>query len=97
MDANHKEQFVFAQPRAIEERRRLAHVLVDRLGYRLPLAVDPMDDRAGQAFAAWPERIYILSVGGRVLYKSEPGPFGFKPEQAEPQLQRLFDVPKQGL
>ena len=27
----------------------------------MPLAVDPIDDPAGKAFAAWPERIYILA------------------------------------
>lgn len=46
--------------------------------------------RAEKAFAAWPERIYILDTGGRVLYKAEPGPFGFKPEEAEKGLKRLF-------
>lgn len=90
METNRAEQFVFAQPRAIEERRRLARVLVDRLHYRLPVAIDPMDDRASRAFAAWPERIYIVGAGGRLHYKGEPGPFGFSPDEAERQLQRLL-------
>jgi iodothyronine deiodinase-like protein len=54
------------------------------------LAVDPMDAPAEKAFAAWPERIYILGPGGRVVYKAEPGPFGFKPDAAEQALERLL-------
>jgi len=90
MESNRKDAFVFNQPRAFEERRTLARILPDRLKYRIPLAVDPMDARADKAFAAWPERIYILRSGGGVAYKSEPGPFGFKPDEAEESLKRLL-------
>ena len=67
----------------------MARILPDRLKYRIPLAIDPMDARADKAFAAWPERIYVLAAGGRVTYKAEPGPFGFKPEEAEKSLKSL--------
>ncbi len=90
MDSNRKESYVFKQPRSFDDRVKLARILPDRLKYRIPVAVDPLDARAENAFAAWPERIYILGSGGRVLYKGEPGPFGFKPEEAEKTLERLF-------
>jgi hypothetical protein len=89
MDSNVKENLVFDQPKTFEERKALAKVLVERLKYRLPLAVDTLDNRAEKAFAAWPERIYILGAGGRVLYKGEMGPFGFHPEEAEKALLAL--------
>ena len=54
------------------------------------MAIDALDNRADKAFAAWPERIYILGAGGRVLYKGEVGPFGFLPEEAEKALARLM-------
>ena len=66
-----------------------AKILVDRLKYRVPLAIDAMDNRTDKAFAAWPERIYILGEGGKILYKGGPGPFGFKPDEAEKALDRL--------
>jgi type I thyroxine 5'-deiodinase len=90
MDSNIEQGFIYKQPRAFEERRKLARILVDRLKYQIPLAIDPMDGRAESAFAAWPERIYILDRGGQVVYKAEPGPFGFKPEEAEASLKRLL-------
>ena len=90
MESNRKDNFVFKQPRADEERRTLARLLPDRLKYKLPVSLDPIDGRADKAFAAWPERIYVIGVGGRIEYKGEPGPFGFKPEEAEKQLKRLL-------
>lgn len=89
MESNRKDKFVFKQPRSFEERSKLAKILPERMKYRLPLAVDPMHAPADKAYAAWPERIYVLSVGGRIEYKAEPGPFGFKPDEAENSLKRL--------
>ncbi len=90
MDSNRKDKFVFNQPRTMDERLKLAHLLPDRLKLRLPVVVDPMDGRADKAFAAWPERIYVLAPGGRVVYRAELGPFGFAPDEAERSLKRLL-------
>jgi hypothetical protein len=91
MDSNREQNFVFKQPRSFDQRKELAKILVDRLKYRVPLAIDPMDNRTDKAFAAWPERIYIL--GDEVLYKGGPGPFGFKPDEAEKALAGLVRPP----
>ncbi len=96
MDSNKQEQFVFKQPKNFEERRDLAKVLVERLKYRMPLAVDSIENQADKLFAAWPERIYILGPGGKVLYKREMGPFGFHPEEAEKALAALVGQPAAG-
>jgi hypothetical protein len=86
MESNVKDQIVFKQPTRLDERQAAARILVDRLKYRIPVAIDSMDGPAEKAFAAWPERIYLLDVGGRVFYKGEMGPFGFLPEEAEKAL-----------
>ena len=85
--------FVFKQPKRFEERKELAKILVDRLKYHLPVAIDLMDNRTEKAFAAWPERIYILGEGGKILYKGKVGPFGFHPEEAEKALAGLVRPP----
>ncbi len=90
MDSNKEQGYVYKQPVSFEERQKLARILPERLKYRIPVAIDPMAAPAGKAFAAWPERIYVLDVGGRVVYKAEPGPFGFKPEDAQKSLERLL-------
>jgi Iodothyronine deiodinase len=89
MDSNREDKVVFNQPKTFDERKVLARVLIDRLKYRMPLAVDTIDNQADQAFAAWPERIYILDPGGRVKYKGGMGPFGFLPDEAEKVLATL--------
>ena len=93
MDSNKTDQVVFKQPRVLAERHDAASVLRDRLKYRVPVAIDAMDNRADQAFAAWPERIYILGAGGRVLYKGGMGPFGFLPQEAGQKLSELLGSP----
>jgi hypothetical protein len=89
MDSNLEEGYIFKQPKTDDERKKAAKILVERLKYRVPVAIDPIDGRAEKAFAAWPERIYILGRGGQVLYKGGMGPFGFKPELAEKSLASL--------
>ena len=85
-----EEHIVFKQPRLFEERRDAVKILVERLKFRMPVAIDGMDNRADAAFAAWPERIYIVGPGGRVAYKGGMGPFGFKPEEAGKSLSEVL-------
>ena len=89
MESNVKESIVFKQPKSFDERKELAKILVERLKYRMPLAIDALDNRADDAFAAWPERIYVIGSGGKVAYKGGMGPFGFHPEEAEEALKAL--------
>ena len=92
MENNRKDQIVFKQPRLFAERRDAATILIERLKYRVPVAIDAMDNRADQAYAAWPERIYILGGGGRVLYKGGMGPFGFQPDEAGRKLGEVLQT-----
>jgi hypothetical protein len=86
MESNRKDKVVFKQPKVFAERMEAAKILVERLHYKAPVAIDSMDNLAETAFAAWPERLYILAVGGRVIYKGGMGPFEFDPEEAEKAL-----------
>jgi len=47
-----------------------------------PIMVDPMDDRANKAFAALPERIYVV-LDGHIAYQGGLGPFDYKIEEVE--------------
>jgi hypothetical protein len=40
-----------------------------------------MDDRVMTAYAAWPERLYLIGEDGRVVYAGGIGPWGFHPEE----------------
>jgi hypothetical protein len=86
MASNRQDQAVLRQPRSLEERRQAAGLLVERFGFDLPLALDSMENLADTAYAAWPERLYVIAAGGRVVYRGGLGPFGFDPAEMENAL-----------
>jgi hypothetical protein len=62
---------------------------VRNLGIRIPALLDGIDNRTERAYTAWPDRLYLIGAGGRIVYKSAPGPFGFSAAALEEQIQRL--------
>lgn len=80
MKSNETEGVCYAQPTTLAERLVIARDFVTRTGFVLPLHVDRIDGAANAAFAAWPERLYVVDAQGRIAYKGEPGPFGFDPD-----------------
>jgi hypothetical protein len=54
--------------------------------------VDTIADQVERAYAGWPDRMYILDPVGKIIYKGDEGPRGFKPslEQAPTILDRLL-------
>ena len=98
MDSNVEDKIVFKQPKLFAERQAAVKILVERLKYRMPVAIDAMDNRADAAFAAWPERIYIVGPGGRIVYKGGMGPFEFDVREAGERLSELLGgLPSAGL
>ena len=95
MESNVKEKILVASPRTNEERIGVAGTCVRNLGIEFPALVDGTDDMVERAYTAWPDRLYVIDTDGRVAFKSGPGPFGFKPEEAAAVLKRLLpDVPE---
>jgi hypothetical protein len=86
MQSNRKDGIVIDQPRSFDERREAARILVERLKFDLPVALDSMNNKAEAAYAAWPERLYVVAAGGRIVYRGELGPFGFDPSEMERAL-----------
>lgn len=50
-----------------------------RLALDLPALVDEMDDAVSEAWAAMPERLFVVGRDGRIAYKGDLGPLGFDP------------------
>ncbi len=80
---------LLAQHAGLEDRFAAAREGVERLGLTMPVLVDDMDDAVSEAFAAWPERLYVAEPGGRLAYVGGPGPFEFDPDAAADVLARL--------
>jgi hypothetical protein len=91
MPANVEEDVLLRQHVTLEERFAAARASVDRLGLTMPVLVDAMDDAVSDAFAAWPERLYVAEQGGRLAFVGGPGPFEFDPGAAAAALAALVD------
>jgi len=87
MDVNLKDGVCYVQPKTFEQRLAIARDFAKRFNYLLPLAVDTMSDAANKAYAAWPERLYIITPDGTVAYKGGIGPFNYKPEEVRAWLE----------
>jgi len=79
MKSNVKDGVLFRNATSEAERAGVAQACWRKLGIKFPALVDSIDNRVEAAYTGWPDRLYLLDRGGRVLYKSKPGPFGFHP------------------
>jgi len=77
-------------PRTIEERRRVAGECEIAMQHGIRTYVDEMDDSVMQAYAAWPDRLYLVGLDGRVAYAGGRGPFGFKPAELKAAIDSLL-------
>ena len=93
LPSNVKDQVVYESPKSLGERTDLAEVCVTKLGIKLPAIVDRLDDAVERAYSGWPDRLYLIDKDGRIVYKSRPGPFGFKPADLEAALKTVTAAP----
>ena len=90
MQSNIKDQVVFASPRNLDEREYVAGACVRKLGIKFPAVIDGFDNTVEKAYTGWPDRMYLIDTQGRVVYKSRPGPFGFKTDELKAALAKLL-------
>jgi hypothetical protein len=89
MQSNIKDGVVFANPRSQDERSTIAGTCVRKLGIEIPAVLDEFGNSTEAAYTAWPDRLYLIDSSGRVVFKSKPGPFGFKPDDLQAALKKL--------
>jgi hypothetical protein len=80
MQSNVKDGVIFKAPTTEAERESLAESCVVKLHITIPALVDSLTNAVEQTWTGWPDRIYLIGKEGIIRYKSEPGPFGFKPD-----------------
>jgi hypothetical protein len=89
LEDNVKDGVLFKSSQTADERDEVAHLCVVKLGIEMPALVDEPDNRVERAYTAWPDRLYVIDSAGRIAYKSQAGPFGFKPDDLESVLKRI--------
>lgn len=86
MESNDRAGIEIAQPKTALERTTVAARCCQALRMTMPLVVDTLDDRVGNLYSGMPDRLYLISRDGCVVYKSGRGPFGFKPGEVEQSI-----------
>jgi hypothetical protein len=74
-------KLLIEEPRTPEERLALARRTQAELRFPFPLLIDGLDDAVNRAYAAWPERLYVVDVDGTIVYRGGKGPMDFDPEE----------------
>ena len=71
-----------------EERVEAAEILLDykKAEDNYDILVDLMDNKAGTAYAAMPERLYVI-LDGRIVYEGLQGPFDYRMDEVEQYLE----------
>jgi hypothetical protein len=91
LQSNLDDDVLLASHATLDDRFAAARAGVARLGLTMPVLVDGMDDAVSEAFAAWPERIYVVNADGRIAFAGGPGPFEFDPDAAAAAVAALVD------
>ena len=86
MKSNIKDDVCYAQPRSLSDRLGIANDFTKRFSYPLPCGVDDMNNAASDAYAAWPERLYIIDESGKIAYRGGMGPFNYNPAEVRAWL-----------
>ena len=81
MQANVRQNVVYASPKSDDERSGIAGACVRNLHLKIPALLDPYENPTERAYTGWPDRLYLIDADSKVRFKSEAGPFGFDPKQ----------------
>jgi Iodothyronine deiodinase len=92
MQSNVRDGVLFRSPRDEAERASVAGTCVRKLGIKFPAVIDGFDNRVESAYTGWPDRLYLISSEGRVLFKTKPGPFGFHPQDLAAAIQNAVST-----
>jgi hypothetical protein len=85
-----KDDVCYAQPKTLEQRLAIANDFTKRFKYDVPFGIDEMTNAANDAYAAWPERLYVLDENGRISYKGGNGPFKYDPKEVRAWLAQRY-------
>lgn len=75
-------------PKSMQDRISAAQFLEDKFKISTKVLIDPMSNELMEAFAAWPERLYILR-NSKIEYVGGPGPFWYSFPDLEKALRQL--------
>lgn len=76
----------------LDERSAVATTCVQALELSaIPTVVDGMDNAVATAYAAAPDRLYLVAKDGTIAYRGGRGPWGFLPDELEAAIKAALD------
>ena len=66
-------------PSSLKERKDAANFCCKELNFDFPTVVDAMGDATAVRWSGWPERLFVISKEGKVVFSGDQGPFAFNP------------------
>jgi thiol-disulfide isomerase/thioredoxin len=94
LKSNAKEKIDYATHQNPGERVQVANTCASKMQIEFPMLVDDMNDSVDRAYSAWPTRLYVVDRDGRIAFKGQPGPFGFKADALRQALTGLVPAGK---
>ena len=88
--ANSRDGVLFTQPKTFQARCSVATAFLKDRKVTIPCLLDDMNATAQNAYSAWPERIYVIDIDGKIARKGNPGPWGFSVSDAEKNLEKIL-------
>ena len=84
---------IVEEPETNQERMQLAGRCMVSLSIAdITAVVDTIDDPTLKAWAAWPDRLFLIDKAGSVVYAGGKGPWGFKPDELEAAIRKELAV-----
>lgn len=80
------------QTDTLADRMKLANEFARELKLTLPIVVDKEDNQVNAAYAAWPNRLAVVGVDGKLAYLEKSGA-GFAPGEMEDWLKNFVGAP----
>lgn len=90
VDENEAIGVCYLQPRTLAARVKVARQFLHDLAISSTFVVDGMDNAAMDAFAAHPERLFVIEAG-TIVYRGGLGPFQYSVNSVAEWLQQRFD------
>lgn len=87
---NKRAGILISQPSSFQERCQVASKFTTALHISTPMVVDGVDNKVGQDYGAWPDRLFVVDRDGKIAYSGAPGPFGFNPREMEQSLAMIL-------
>lgn len=90
MDENVEDEVLVRQHQSFDERVEVGQTCMLKMALEIPALVDEMDDAVAAAYAAMPERLYLVGSDGRIAYQGGMGPMFFRPTEWQAAIENYL-------